>query len=190
MTAPTPLVSLRRFLPGRRVERCALCAAPLPEEHSHLLETGARRILCACEACSILFEHRGEARFRRIGRSVRFLKDWAITDSDWDALCIPIGLAFFVQMAEGTRGFYPGPAGCTESLLPISADLLPEMELEIEALLVNRVGGARESYVVPIDRCYQLAGLIRANWRGLAGGEEVWNKINGFFSGLREAAGG
>ena len=56
------------------------------------------------------------------------------------------------------------------------------MEADVEALLVNRIGHVRgfaapEYYVLPIDECYKLVGLIRANWRGLSGGTEVWQEI-------------
>ena len=33
-------------------------------------------------------------------------------------------------------------------------------------------------YIVPIDECYRLVGLIRMHWRGLSGGTEVWKEIH------------
>ncbi len=96
---------------------------------------------------------------------------------------------------------YPSPAGATESLLPLEAwngivennPILRHMEPDVEALLVNRVGLARgaapaEYYVVPVDACYQLVGLIRLHWRGLSGGTEVWKEIGDFFTRLRARA--
>jgi hypothetical protein len=62
------------------------------------------------------------------------------------------------------------------------------MERDVEALLVNRVRGAREHFLVPIDECYSLVGLIRMHWRGLSGGREVWEKIDRFFQDLRECS--
>jgi len=59
------------------------------------------------------------------------------------------------------------------------------MEPDVEALLVNRLKGAREYYLTPIDKCYELVGLIRANWRGLSGGSEVWKEIAYFFDRLK-----
>ncbi len=44
-------------------------------------------------------------------------------------------------------------------------------EPDVEALMVNRISDAREFYRVPIDECYKLVGLIRANWRSLGGGK-------------------
>jgi hypothetical protein len=60
------------------------------------------------------------------------------------------------------------------------------MKRDVEALLVNRVRGAREHFLVSMDECYSLVGLIRMNWRGLSGGREVWEKIGQFFEELRE----
>ena len=39
-------------------------------------------------------------------------------------------------------------------------------------------------YVVPVDRCYELVGIVRAHWVGLAGGVEVWSRIDAFFDDL------
>ena len=96
---------------------------------------------------------------------------------------------------------YPSPAGATESLLELESwnDLatrnpqLDEMEPDVEALLVNRLGYSRgysapEYYVLPIDECYKLVGLIRAHWSGLSGGTEVWQQIGEFFRSLKERA--
>jgi hypothetical protein len=89
---------------------------------------------------------------------------------------------------------YPSPAGATEALPPpeawaeIVADnpSLSDLEPDIEALLVNRLGPTPEYYRVGIDECYALVGLVRRHWRGLSGGTTVWEEIGSFFSGLRE----
>ena len=59
---------------------------------------------------------------------------------------------------------------------------------DVEALLVNRVGDRRDYFIAPIDRCYELVGLLRVYWRGLSGGTEVWERVGGFFDELRGAA--
>jgi hypothetical protein len=89
---------------------------------------------------------------------------------------------------------YPGPAGAIESLLDLGAwsdlvrdnPILDQLESDVEALLVNRVGPTREYYLAPIDTCYELVGLIRTNWRGLSGGQEVWEEIGRFFARMKE----
>ena len=45
----------------------------------------------------------------------------------------------------------------------------------------------REHWLVPIDDCYELVGLIRTRWRGFGGGEEVWDAIARFFDDLPRA---
>ena len=34
----------------------------------------------------------------------------------------------------------------------------------------------------PIDQCFRLVGIIRARWKGLSGGTEVWKDIAQFFA--------
>jgi hypothetical protein len=54
----------------------------------------------------------------------------------------------------------------------------------VEALLVNRAQGARQQWIVPIDDCFRLVGVIRTHWRGLTGGKEVWQALPRFFEDL------
>jgi hypothetical protein len=103
-------------------------------------------------------------------------------------------MAFFFNStaAERVVAFYPGPMGATESLLELAAwrsleaanPALTQMEPDVEALLVNRARGARDHWLVPIDDCYALVGLIRTRWRGLTGGKDVWEEIGRFFTAL------
>jgi hypothetical protein len=58
------------------------------------------------------------------------------------------------------------------------------MEPDVEALLVNRVRGARQHWLVPVDECYALVGVIRTHWRGFTGGREVWEELERFFAEL------
>jgi hypothetical protein len=105
-------------------------------------------------------------------------------------------MAFFFYSVPADRvvAFYPSPMGPTESLLKLKTweelethnPVLKGMERDVEALLVNRARGAREHFLVPMDECYSLVGLIRTHWRGFTGGQEVWEKIERFFEELRE----
>ncbi|HET8579356.1 MAG TPA: DUF5947 family protein, partial [Nitrospiraceae bacterium] len=67
-----------------------------------------------------------------------------------------------------------------------SNPVLKRMERDVKALLVNRVRGVREHFLVPMDECYSLVGLIRIHWRGLSGGREVWEEIDRFFENLKK----
>jgi Family of unknown function (DUF5947) len=136
--------------------------------------------------------------WREIPRAISSLPDFQITDAQWDDLMLPISLAFFSYCTPAGRvvAFYPGPAGAAESTMGLDAwselsESNPEllsMRPDVEALLVNRVGSTREYFLVPIDECYRLAGLIRTHWRGLSGGSLVWGEITAFFDALREKA--
>lgn len=130
-----------------------------------------------------------------VPRRVVALPHFKLSDWHWDELAIPISLAFFsfCTPAQKMTALYPGPAGATESMLHLDrwqqiADANPElrtMEPDVEALLVNRVGTVREYFIVPIDECYKLVGIIRIHWRGLSGGSKVWGEIARFFDALR-----
>jgi hypothetical protein len=127
-----------------------------------------------------------------------YLQDFAMDDMQWELLAIPVNMAFLQTStsADGVRAFYPSPAGAAESMLSLEGwsqlvaenELLTTLEPDVEALLINRVSGARDHYIAPIDRCFELVGIIRISWRGLSGGKEVWERIDGFFAGLRGAA--
>jgi hypothetical protein len=179
-------------------EHCDLCGEPIPPEHRHLLEISTREMMCACRPCSILFdkEAASEGRYRLVPDRRLFLEDFEMSDAQWDSLRIPVDMAFFFYStpAERVVAFYPSPMGPTESLLKLSAweelercnPVLEGMDRDVEALLVNRVRGARYYFLVPMDECYSLVGLIRTRWRGLSGGREVWEEIERFFEELRK----
>ena len=102
-------------------------------------------------------------------------------------------MAFLFRNSVQDRvvAFYPSPAGATESLLPLgtweemtamSADIADD----VEALLINKLDDGFECFLVPIDTCYELVGLVRSHWRGFDGGTEAHEAIDGFFAKLRE----
>jgi hypothetical protein len=187
---------LRQFARRRApVEQCELCSAELLPVHQHLLDPKKRQIICACDGCVVLFCGQSGAHYLRIPRRIRLLADFQITDLQWESLMIPINLAFFYRDSAANRmiAMYPSPAGATESLLSLESwteivaqnRVLQTMEPDVEAFLVNRVGTASEYFVVPIDECYRLVGLIRMHWKGLSGGADVWKEISGFFASLK-----
>jgi Family of unknown function (DUF5947) len=197
--------ALRQFTRSRRsssepLERCELCGAGLGQEHPHLVELATRNIVCACDACALLFDNAAVAKYKRVSRRAFRLADFEMTDAQWDGLLIPINMAFFFRSSLEKRviALYPSPAGAVESLLSMEAwqemeqshAALLQLKPDVEALLVNRVGQVRglaqaEYYIVPIDACYRLVGVIRMHWKGLSGGTEVWTEIGSFFSELR-----
>jgi hypothetical protein len=178
-------------------ERCDLCGELLAPQHRHLIDVQDRRLLCACRPCTILFDSRaaGGGHFRLVPDRTLYLADFALDDTMWQSLRIPVDLAFFFHSTPAGRvvAFYPAPAGATESLLELDAwnhlaasnPVLEQLEADVEALLVDRTRGARNHWLVPVDRCYELVGLIRTYWKGFGGGSEVWSQIDAFFDRLR-----
>ena len=190
------VATLRQFAGSPAIERCELCRTALGVAHAHLVEPASRRLLCACENCVSAIAATPDSTYRVAPADARRLVDFRMTDAEWDALRLPIDMAFLFHSTPDGRpiALYPGPAGATESLLGLDAweelvasnPALADLEPDVEALLVNRIDGAREYYRVPIDRCFALVGLIRTRWRGLSGGAEAWQAIHNFFAGLRQ----
>jgi Family of unknown function (DUF5947) len=188
---------------GPAIERCDLCGAALALDHQHVLEPGTGRLICACQACAILFGNQGKSRYLRVPRRILLLRDFQLTDGQWESLAIPINMAFFVRSVQKGRvvAYYPSPAGAIESTLPLDAwseiananPILVEMQPDVEALLVIRESRDHQpaescSYLLPIDETYRLVGLIRSRWKGLSGGAEVWENVSSFLASLREKA--
>ncbi len=190
-TRPEPVVG----------ERCEMCALPIAEEHQHVVNLESRVLMCTCRSCYLLFtaEH-AELRYRSVPDRYLSFPEFAFGASEWDELQIPVGLAFlFHNSVQGrTVAFYPGPAGATESELPLEAwgrivsanPQLGVLRPDVEALLLR--GPDRENhpgfsaYVVPIDTCYELVGRLRSLWRGFDGGQEALAAIEEYFDRVAE----
>jgi hypothetical protein len=199
---PDTLGVLRQFVRRNRpAERCELCGLGLAPQHPHLIDPRSRKLACACGACALLFSAQNSSRYKRVPERVRFLDDFRMSDPQWDSLLIPINVAFFFESSPEKRvvALYPSPAGAPESQLPLDMwseivaenPVLAEMQPDVEALLVNRLGPSRgfsdhEYYLLPIDECYRLVGLIRAQWKGFSGGADLWAELARFFTGLKE----
>ena len=196
-----PIAALRRLArPGHLVqERCELCSLGLGSQHRHLWEVSSRRLVCACDGCALRFERMVGGRFKLIPRDTRALPAFHMSDAQWESLALPIELVFFVSssVTGQVTAFYPSPAGATESLLALENwnalrnenPELARLEPDVEALLINRSGSVRAYFLTPIDKCFELVALIRLHWRGLSGGEVVWQQVEAFFRGLRDEAG-
>jgi hypothetical protein len=177
-------------------EHCELCGDTIPGEHRHLLDLRDRELLCSCRACSLLFADpaAGAGRYKLVPDRRLRLEGFAMSDVAWEELRLPVDIAFLFHSTPDARvvAFYPSPMGPTESRLRLEAweqleaanPVLATMASDVEALLVNRARGARQAWLVGIDECYALVGLIRTRWRGLTGGKEVWQAIKEFFDDL------
>jgi uncharacterized protein DUF5947 len=203
-----PLAVLQRIrqsrprVPERVGERCELCTESIGDEHGHLVDLEARNLMCACRGCYLLFtaEGAGGGHFRSIPDRYLAFDDFRLSPAQWDSLQIPVSVAFFFvnSTLERVAAFYPGPAGATESLLPLEIwdevvtanPVLATLAPDVEAFLVRadrRAGGA-ECFLVPIDACYELVGHLRRLWKGFDGGSEANAALDAFFERVRSRA--
>ncbi len=195
-----PLASLRRITSSRPEpvvgERCEMCAEAIAEEHQHVVNLESRVLMCTCRGCYLLFTaEQAQMRYRAVPDRYLSFPDFSFGAAEWDDLQIPVGLAFLFQNSVQERiiAFYPGPAGATESELPLDAwerilaanPQLGQLRPDVEALLLRGADRDHEGYschVVPIDTCYELVGRLRSLWRGFDGGTEARAAIEEFFA--------
>jgi hypothetical protein len=182
-------------------ERCELCGEQLGAEHPHMVDLQQRSIACACKACALLFTRPG-GRYRTVPDRVRHDPSAPLTGAEWAELQIPVGIAFFFFNSALGRviASYPSAAGVTECELDLGAwdklaadhPLLGALTPDVEAILV--VGGSPreatpiETFLVPIDVCYSLAGALRLEWHGFDGGSEVRRILADLLASLRKRA--
>jgi len=199
MTTPAGALSVLSRIRGSRpepapYERCEMCAAPVADEHQHVVNVGTRSLLCACRPCYLLFTHDDAALAYRAVPD-RYLSFPDLAAPVWEELELPVGTAFlFVNSALGrVVAFYPGPAGATESELSLeawervvaAAPGLGTLQPDVEALLVHTEHQQAEAFLVPIDVCYELVGHLRQLWRGFDGGQDVRRRLEEFFGKVR-----
>jgi hypothetical protein len=175
-----------------------MCSTEIGLQHGHVADVEAHRLLCTCRPCFLLFTNAGagSGRFLAVPQDVRRVVDVAISEGQWAALQIPVELAFFLRQtgAENVGAYYPGPGGATESLLDLASwaevldanPVLAQAEPDVRAILLRRSTSGYACYLVPVDRCYELVGIVRQSWVGFHGGAEVWARVEGFFAGLDE----
>ena len=181
-------------------ERCEFCGVDIGDRHGHVADVAQHRLLCVCRPCYLLFAPQGAGggRYRGVGEDVRRVADLRVTASQWDGLKIPVDLVFFFRQTgvDHLLAFYPGPGGATESLLDLDAwgdlvtdnPVLDSTDEDVEAVLLRRLGDEFRCYLVPIDVCYELVGVVSTSWTGLGGGAEVWRRIDGWFEALDDRA--
>jgi hypothetical protein len=191
------LIPPRRLAAGPGADgehsRCELCGERVPAEHGHLADGHDGKLLCACLACGVLFDG-SDARYRRVVPHARALAGPPIGDLEWQALEVPVSLAFFrVRAGGGVLAVFPGPAGTTQASVPAAAwsalcrnhPDLTSLVPELEALLVDRRVHPPRQLRVSIDHGYRLVGVLRSSWRGWSGGPQVDGALAAFFEGLQ-----
>jgi hypothetical protein len=173
-----------------------MCAESIADTHQHVVNLAARQLMCVCRGCYLLFtDQKAELKYRAVPDRYLAFPDFKLDRRAWEALQIPVGVAFFFRNStlDRTVAFYPGPAGATESELDLDAWTAisaaePRVGLladDVEALLVRVPDvGEPTCYLVPIDACYEFVGNLRQLWRGFDGGQEAHEFIDDFFASL------
>lgn len=189
-------------------ERCEMCSELIADEHQHVVNVAGRQLMCVCRGCYLLFtDNDAELRYRAVPDRYLAFPDFALDRGTWEALQIPVGVAFFFTNSDlgRTVAFYPGPAGACESELDLdawnalrAADSRARLPLDdVEALLVRvpETDGSDDcqftepqSYLVPIDACYEFVGRLRTLWRGFDGGQQAREFIDGLFARIAARA--
>lgn len=197
MTSPYDVlarITAVRSVPEPAAERCEMCSELIADEHQHVVNVAGRQLMCVCRACYLLFtDVDAELRYRAVPDRYLAFPDFALDRQTWDALQIPVGVAFFFRNSalRRTVAFYPGPAGACESELDLAAwNALSNADArvhlltdDVEALLVRAPeSGSPHTYLVPIDACYEFVGRLRLLWRGFDGGQQARDFIDGFFA--------
>ena len=205
MTSPYEVlarITSNRRPPEPAGERCEMCNELIADEHQHVVNVAGRQLMCVCRGCYLLFtDSQAELRYRAVPDRYLAFPDFALDRRAWTALQIPVGMAFFFTNSElgRTVAFYPGPAGATESELDLEAwnaisgadarvGLLAD---DVEALLVRvpeDEDAVPQSYLVPIDACYEFVGRLRILWRGFDGGQQARAFIDNFFAQIAARA--
>lgn len=200
-TRAEPLAVLRRITSTRPPpvadERCEMCAEPFRDAHQHVVNLESRGLMCTCRACYLLFTNEdAELRYRAVPDRYLSFPDFTLGQGLWDELQIPVALVFLFRnsVLGRTIAFYPGPAGATESELPLEAwdsvvaanPQLNVLRPDVEALLIRAPQQRRGNdeftcHLVPIDACYELVGRLRQLWRGFDGGQDAHAAMGRFF---------
>ena len=197
------LAVLKGFVRQRApLERCELCGTGLAPEHSHVLRIANRQLVCACDPCALLFADASAATYKRVSRRITELGDFALTDEQWEALLIPIDLAFFLHSspARTNRRRLSKPAGPTESLLTSRPGTTSLESIRVCARssstwrrFSSTASGVARSPAAAgpsLSRSTSATGWLgdAEVLHGISGGTVVWNEIAAFFAGLEARA--
>ncbi|MDR3417327.1 MAG: DUF5947 family protein [Nevskia sp.] len=197
MNGRSAVAALRQFVaPRPAAPRCELCGQALTDPHGHLVDTASGALRCACPACALLFSNPERQGLRRLDSRTERLPAISMSEADWAALGVPVGLAFFRRNSAGrVQAICPGAAGAMELPLEQAAwdafahrnPAFAQLEAGVEALLVRRTPGGFDFYRVSIDRCWALTGLLRCSRHGLPGSVGSLQAVDHFFAELDRA---
>jgi hypothetical protein len=139
----------RRARDGRRALRVLLENNRF--RHAHLVERATRKFFALVLNVFLLG---GGERFAALRARADALHDFDLSDDEWEGFRIPIDLAFVFRStpAQGPVAMYPGRPARSSLLaadgwsrLVDANPMLAHLDPDVEALLVNRMNGARNT---------------------------------------------
>ena len=206
-----PLAVLQRIreraaAPRPRPASGASCApSRSPTSTTTSSTSSSARLMCACRGCYLLFtaDGAGGGRYRAVPDRYLAFPDFHLSPAQWDALQIPVSVAFFFVNSSLDRvaAFYPSPAGATESLLSLDTwdELVggqpaswPTLQPDVEAFLVR--ADARRRGRPSATSCRSTPAT---SWSASCGGcgaastagARPTTRSSAFFAGVRDRAG-
>lgn len=202
-TRPFALHRFLRELEATRAaaEHCEMCASPLAgAQQRHLLDLVHHTFLSICNACALAFGPRGAnaGTYRLVPTRHLALLDFQDTGALWAGSEQAEKIAYVLRSSEAGRVLVLSldPAGVRESLFDLECwrmllnanPLLDSLEPDVEALLINRIERLPASYIVPIDTCSRLLGLLERCQQSQEGDQAIWKVAGAFFADIQAEA--
>ena len=183
------------------VQHCEICNGAISPEHAHLVDVVGRRLLCACRACAATAS-RHDGSLRLPPRRAKVLAGFRMSAAEWDALQIPIDMAFIFHSTADARAIalYSGAGGSDGILIEPGGVVGRHGDRQSRSWFHEAGCGsaAGQSYAggrgvfYPAHRSLLCVGggqirrqLTRRVVRPVRGGSEVWEAIGEFFARLR-----
>ncbi|WP_433830342.1 DUF5947 family protein [Actinoplanes sp. CA-015351] len=188
MTSKPVLRTIKRQIPRQRGgPRCGVCLTRTATGGRHLVDLSERSLVCGCADC-----HENPGGLRPVPDRFLELPGEVVDRETWDELDVPAGLAFLWRTEERLLVSGPAPDRVVEHDLPVTVweritgrhPAFAALRPGVEALIIRRAG----AFLVPIDACYELAGLLRTSWRGFDGAQATRGSLTMFFAKLSVAA--
>ncbi|MBB2941033.1 hypothetical protein FB565_000737 [Actinoplanes lutulentus] len=185
MTSKTAVLrTVKRQIPRqRRAPRCGVCATRTSTGGLHLVDLAQRSLVRGCADC-----HQNPGELRPVPDRYLELPGEVTAQETWDDLHVPAGLAFVWRADDRLLVCGPAPDRAVEHDLPVTVwermikrhPAFATLRPGVEALIIRRAG----AFLVPIDACYELAGLLRTSWRGFDGARDTRGSLTMFFAKL------
>jgi len=181
----------------------SFCGQLLPARHSHVVHIERRNLLCACRPCFLLFSSAGAAggKVKAVPEEVFDLGEGVFSQAQWTGCRSRSISRSSSSTALSAAPWFSIPARreppsrcCRSNVEELVREhpRLATLSQDVEALLAWQRSETSDqpsaAFIVPIDACYELVGIVRRTWKGFHGGEEAWQAIAAFFSALRARA--